>query len=45
MTDSPLQAALPAGADGLHALEAGTGLIIAHGCWAAWLGRIPVSAG
>jgi hypothetical protein len=45
MTDSPLQAALRAGADGLYALEAGTGLIIAHGCWAAWLGRIPGLAG
>jgi hypothetical protein len=34
MTSTPLQAALRAGADGLYALEAGTGLIIAHGCWA-----------
>jgi hypothetical protein len=34
MTGSPIQAALRAGADGLCALEAGTGLIIAHGCWA-----------
>jgi hypothetical protein len=33
MTSSPLQAALRAGADGLYALEAGTGLIITHGCW------------
>lgn len=33
MTDSPLHAALRAGADGLYALEAGTGLIIAHGTW------------
>ena len=30
MTTSSLQAALRAGADGLCALEAGTGLIIAH---------------
>lgn len=34
MTDSPLQAALRAGAEGLYALEAGTGLILAHGTWA-----------
>jgi hypothetical protein len=34
MTDSPLQDALSAGADGLYAPEAGTGLFIAHGCWA-----------
>jgi hypothetical protein len=34
MTDSSLQAALRAGAEGLYALEAGTGLIIAHGTWA-----------
>ncbi len=34
MTTSPLHAALRAGADGLYALEAGTGLIIAHGTWA-----------
>jgi len=33
MTSSPLQAALRAGASGLYALEAGTGLIIAHGHW------------
>ena len=33
MTSSSLQAALRAGAGGLYALEAGTGLIIAHGCW------------
>ncbi|MGH3280994.1 MAG: hypothetical protein ACRDNW_17920 [Trebonia sp.] len=33
MTDSPLHAALRAGAEGLCALEAGTGLIIAHGTW------------
>ena len=35
MTASSLQAALRAGADGLYALEAGTGLIIAHGSWPA----------
>lgn len=33
MTESPLEAALRAGADGLYALEAGVGLIIAHGSW------------
>lgn len=33
MTDSPLQDALRAGADGLYAPEAGTGLVIAHRCW------------
>ena len=33
MSDSPLQDALRAGADGLYAPEAGTGLVIAHGCW------------
>jgi hypothetical protein len=32
----PLPAALRAAAEGLHTLEAATGLIIAHG---AWLGR------
>jgi hypothetical protein len=35
MTASSLQAALRAGADGLYALEAGTGLIITHGSWPA----------
>ena len=35
MTASPLQAALQAGAQGLYALEAATGLIIAHGTWLA----------
>jgi hypothetical protein len=35
MTDSQLQAALRAGAGGLYALEAGTGLLIAHGTWPA----------
>jgi hypothetical protein len=35
MTSSSLQAALRAGADGLYALEAGTGLLIAHGSWLA----------
>lgn len=35
MTTSPLQDALRAGADGLYALEAGTGLIIAHESWPA----------
>lgn len=34
MTDPSLQAALRAGGDGLYALEAGTGPIIAHGAWA-----------
>ncbi len=34
MTNSSLQAALRAGAEGLYALEAGTGLLIAHGYWA-----------
>jgi hypothetical protein len=33
MTDQQLQAALRAGAEGLYALEAGTGLLIAHGSW------------
>jgi hypothetical protein len=33
MTPLPLHAALRAGADGLYALEAGTGLLIAHGTW------------
>ncbi len=35
MTASSLPAALRAGADGLYALEAATGLIIAHGTWLA----------
>lgn len=35
MTASPLHAALRAGADGLYALEAGTGLLIAHRSWPA----------
>jgi hypothetical protein len=35
MNASPLQAALQAGAQGLYALEAATGLIIAHGTWLA----------
>ncbi|MGH3194904.1 MAG: hypothetical protein ACRDOH_31800 [Streptosporangiaceae bacterium] len=35
MTASSLHAALRAGAEGLYALEAGTGLIIAHGSWPA----------
>lgn len=35
MTASPLPAALRAGADGLYALEAATGLIIAHASWLA----------
>jgi hypothetical protein len=35
MTTSPLQDALRAGADGRYALEAGTGLIIAHESWPA----------
>jgi hypothetical protein len=34
MTSSSLPEALRAGASGLYALEAGTGMIIAHGCWA-----------
>jgi hypothetical protein len=33
MTPLPLRAALRAGAGGLYALEAGTGLLIAHGTW------------
>jgi hypothetical protein len=33
MTASPLSSALRAGADGLYALEAATGLVIAHGSW------------
>jgi hypothetical protein len=33
MTASSLPAALRAGAEGLYALEAATGLIIAHGTW------------
>jgi hypothetical protein len=36
MTVPPLPAALRAAAEGLYALEAATGLIIAHG---TWLGR------
>jgi hypothetical protein len=35
MTASPLPAALRAGAGGLYAIEAATGLIIAHGTWLA----------
>jgi hypothetical protein len=35
MTASSLPAALRAGADGLYALEAATGLIIAHASWLA----------
>ena len=35
MTDSQLQEALRAGADGLYALEAGTRMILAHGTWPA----------
>jgi hypothetical protein len=35
MTDPELQSALRADADGLYALEAGTGMIIAHGTWPA----------
>jgi hypothetical protein len=35
MTASSLPAALRAGAAGLYALEAATGLIIAHGAWLA----------
>lgn len=35
MTDPQLQAARRAGAAGLYALEAGTGMIIAHGIWPA----------
>jgi len=33
MTASSLHEALRAGAEGLYALEAGTGLLIAHGSW------------
>jgi hypothetical protein len=33
MTASPLSSALRAGAEGLCALEAATGLVIAHGSW------------
>lgn len=33
MTDPELRSALRAGADGLYALEAGTGMILAHGTW------------
>jgi hypothetical protein len=35
MTTSSLPAALRAGADGLYAIEAATGLIIAHATWLA----------
>lgn len=35
MTTSPPPAALRAAAEGLYALEAATGLIIAHGTWLA----------
>jgi hypothetical protein len=35
MTASSLPAALRAGAEGLYALEAAAGLIIAHGTWLA----------
>lgn len=35
MTDPKLRSALRAGADGLYALEAGTGMILAHGTWPA----------
>ncbi len=35
MTASSLQTALRAGADGLYAIEAATGLIIAHASWLA----------
>lgn len=35
MTDPKLQSALRAGAGGLYALEAGTGMILAHGTWPA----------
>jgi len=35
MTASSLPAALRAGADGLYAIEAATGLIIAHASWLA----------
>ncbi len=35
MTDPQLQAALRAAAAGLYLLEAGTGMIIAHGTWPA----------
>ena len=34
MTDPQLQVALRAGAEGLYALEAGTGLLLVHGTWA-----------
>ena len=33
MTDPQLQVALRAGAEGLYALEAGTGLLLVHGTW------------
>jgi len=35
MSDPELQSALRAGAAGLYALEAGTGMILAHGTWPA----------
>lgn len=35
MTGQQLQAALHAGAEGLYALESGTGLLLAHGTWPA----------
>jgi hypothetical protein len=35
MTDQQLQAALRAGAEGLYALESGTGLLLAPGTWPA----------
>src|SRR6266702_2901474 len=35
MTGQQLQAALRAGAEGLYALESGTGLLLAHGTWPA----------
>jgi hypothetical protein len=35
MTDQQLRAALRAGAEGLYALESGTGLLLAHGTWPA----------
>ena len=44
MTASSLPAALRAGADALHALEAATGLIIAHASWLAREGLRPASS-
>jgi len=35
MTDPQLQAALRAGAEGIYATEAGTGLLLTHGTWPA----------